>query len=166
MCTKKLLLAVALLATFSGPAAQAAVSDWGSHDVFEAGFGVGSGSISDVFAFSLPAAGQMAASAISGVLMPVAAPFSGQVDLYQGAWGGSSTWLGGFAFDAYPAPGAWSISGLAAGEYYYLVSGSYEGFGSYLLNSSFTAVIPEPQTYVLLLAGFGVLMASRRVRRA
>jgi hypothetical protein len=54
---------------------------------------------------------------------------------------------------------------LAAGSYFYGVSGTGTAVGSYTLTSTVVAV-PEPETYALLAAGLGIVgfVASRRRR--
>lgn len=61
-----------------------------------------------------------------------------------------------------------STAGLAAGDYYVQVSGSLVSntSGSYAGNLNIT-LVPEPQTYAMLLAGLGLVgVAARRTKRA
>lgn len=161
MKLSKTLIALALVSLSGG--VHAAVTDWGVHDDVEFGFGSGSGAFTDVFSFTLPVLGDLSASAVSTVLKPKVGPFWGDVKLYEGVYGGAATLLGGFTFGPTTAYNYYTIPGLDAGSYFYTVSGTYNGKGSYALDSSFLP-IPEPETYALMGAGLGLLLISRRRR--
>lgn len=145
----------------------AAITAWDVHDDVELGFGSGSGAFSDVFTFELPSAGEVSSSAVSSVLKPKVGVFWGEVKLFSGIYGGAASLLGGYSFGPSTAFNFYTIPGLAAGDYYYLVSGTYAGKGSYLLDSEFTsavAPVPEPETYALLALGLGCIAVARRSR--
>lgn len=160
----KTLLALSL--AVGTASAHALVTDWGVHDDVEFGFGSGSGAFSDVFSFSLPAEGDVSASAISTVLKPKVGPFWGDVKLYEGVYGGATTLLGSFSFGPNTGYNFYTTPGLDAGPYFYLVSGVYNGKGSYALDSEFSPAVPEPETYMLLCAGLGIVVASRRYKKS
>lgn len=156
-------LLVGLLA-LSG-ATHAAVTAWGEHDDVELGFGSGSGAFSDVYTFELPSAGEVSSSAVSSVLKPKVGVFWGDVKLYSGVYGGPASYLGGYTFGPSTAFNFYTVPDLTAGFYYYLVSGTYAGKGSYLLDSEFTSAVvpvPEPETYALLALGLGCIAVARR----
>lgn len=164
MKTSHYRLCLACIGLVSSMTAHAAVNQWAEHANVEFGFASGSGRFADVFSFHLPTAGDLSASAVSAVLLPAVGPFSGELTLYEGSVAGSHSALGGFSFGPDSGRDAWTLMGLGAGDYFYQVSGEYTGYGSYLLTSSFRSSIPEPHSFALLLAGFGVLLASRRMR--
>lgn len=159
----KTLLALSMVLVTAG--AHATVTDWGVHDDVEFGFGYGAGAFSDVFSFTLPVLGEVSASAVSTVLKPKVGPFWGDVKLYEGVYGSAATLLGGFSFGPNTAYNFYTMPGLEAGSYYYEVSGVYKGKGSYALDSEFMMAVPEPETYMLLFAGLGIVVASRRYKK-
>ena len=158
-------LAIGLLA-LSG-VSHVAITAWDEHDDVEFGFGFGAGAFSDVFTFTLPSMGEISSSAISSVLKPKVGVFWGDVKLYSGAYGGPASLVGGYTFGPTTALNYYTAPGLAAGEYFYMVSGTYAGKGSYALDSSFTSTavpVPEPETYALLALGLGCIAVARRSR--
>lgn len=66
------------------------------------------------------------------------------------------------------APASWSFSSLAAGKYYLLVDSSVKGKtkGDFTLTKFSVSPVPEPNTYALMAAGFGLIgfMSFRRQR--
>lgn len=145
----------------------AAVTAWGEHDDVEFGFGSGTGAFSDIFTFELPSAGDVSSSAVSSVLKPKVGVFWGDVKLFSGIYGGMASLVGGYSFGPSSAFNFYTVPGLAAGDYYYQVSGTYAGKGSYLLDSEFTSAavpVPEPETYALLALGLGCIAVARRSR--
>ena len=163
----KPLAAAAALAVGTLPAF-AATTDFGTHDPVEFGFGssIGAGStISDFFTFTLGSTSTLTTTAVSNESSTL--DLSGaSVFLYKGAVG-SGSFVSGFSFDA--ASITSSITPLAAGAYYYLVSGtvgSWANAGSYALTSQVAPVasVPEPGSVLLMLAGLGAMgfIAARR----
>lgn len=66
-------------------------------------------------------------------------------------------------------PSSWSFSSLAAGSYYLLVDSRIQGkneTGTFTLTEATITPVPEPETYAMLLAGFGLVgfMSYRRQR--
>ena len=91
---------------------------------------------------------------------------NGKVELFQS--NGDSSLVndlskGSFAFSAAPSSGF--FGNLAAGSYFYRVTGDATGTvgGAYTLSSALSPT-PEPGTFALLLAGLGVigLLGRRR----
>lgn len=154
------------LATAAVSVNAATVTDWGVHDEVEFGFGSGSGAFTDIFSFTLPGMGDLSTSAVSTVLKPKVGPFYGQVQLFEGVYGGMATLLGGFTFGPNTAYNYYTVPGLSAGSYYYAVSGTYNGRGSYALDSAYVPAVPEPETWALLGIGMVAVAAARRSRRA
>lgn len=143
----------------------AAVTDWGAHDDVEFGSGFGTGAFLDIFKFTLPTAGDVTSSALSSVLKPKVGAFWGDVKLFSGTYGGASSLVGGYTFGPTTAFNFYSTPGLMAGDYFYQVSGTYAGKGSYLLDSEFTSTVvpvPEPETYALLALGLACVAIGRR----
>ena len=173
---KKVLISVAMLAIAAG--AQAASYDWGVHDSVESHLSyVPAGAFSDVYTFSLTNAETAASSAVSLNLASAYVISGGQYSLWKdgGAVGsdGADTIIGTWSFDG--ASGAIDQThtvDLAAGNYFYAVTGTAFGSGDpahnagiYDIASAITPV-PEPQTYTLMLAGLmavtGVSLRRRK----
>ena len=168
MQIKQIAAAAALAVSAIG--ASAADTSWAGHDPVEfgSGSGIGSGSsILDSFSFSLGAASTLVTTAVSNESSTLDLT-GATVFLYQGAVG-SGSFVSGFGFDSSSITA--SITPLAAGLYYYLVSatvGSGAVAGSYTFTSQAlpVTVVPEPETYALMLAGLaamGFMLKRRRV---
>ncbi|MFY9513322.1 MAG: FxDxF family PEP-CTERM protein [Rubrivivax sp.] len=152
----------------SAVAAMADTTPWAGHDgvEFGLGFGVGSGTaVLDTYSFALGATSTLVTTAVSNESS--ALDLSGAtVFLYKGEVG-SGTFVSGFGFDSSSVTA--SITPLTAGLYYYLVSatvGSGAVAGSYTLTSQAlpVALVPEPESYALMLAGLAIVgfISSRR----
>lgn len=160
---KKTLLAVAVSAFCAVSGAQAA-TDWGVHDTDEIAFsGLLSGSISEIFTFSLLSTTSLSTSldvsSNDGFKIT-----DGMVWLYKEN-GATDTFL-----SAYAGTGnLFSAFNLDAGDYYYkvtgLVTGPRGGFFTLASTTAPVAVVPEADTYAMMLAGLGMigLMAKRRM---
>ncbi len=159
--------------------AQAATYDFGLHDSTELSFPAGGGFVmpgafADIYTFSLGAS-QLVSSTVVSNNGPSLNIFASLYALYSA---GSDT-LFGTSDDSLVAP-AWSFNGstgntvhtvsLDAGSYYYVVSGISNGQagGVYVLSSTTTAPVPEPETYAMLLAGLAAIgfVAQRRKNAA
>lgn len=160
---KKTLLAVAVSAFCTVGGAQAA-TDWGVHDTDEIAFsGLVFGSISEIFTFSLLSTTSLSTS------LDVSSNDAFKIDdgmvwLYKEN-GATDTFLSAYAGTG----GLFSAFNLEAGDYYYKVTGLVTGprGGSFTLSSTTApvAVVPEADTYAMMLAGLGMigLMAKRRM---
>lgn len=159
----KLKIVAAAAAALLGGAASAVTTDWAAHAPVELGFGVGMGAgslVNDTYTFSLSSLTGVLAVAVSndgGILNFI----DGKVELFQV---GNAAALGSFSFDSSAVN--YSFGSLAAGDYYYVVSGKVaaDAFGgTYQLNSQL-APVPEPETYALMLAGLAAVgfVARRR----
>ncbi|MDH3209544.1 MAG: FxDxF family PEP-CTERM protein [Burkholderiaceae bacterium] len=164
-------LALATAAALAVGGASASVNHWGEHDTdtdgigpdtsFEfasqtvnasGGGGLGSG---DMITFTLSGSplNVLTATALSNH------PFSGAtVELW--ADGGVT------AIDSFSYAGSKTFAPVGSGDYFYKVLGDFPAMGgsyTYYLASS-VAVVPEPETYALMLAGLGALgfIARRR----
>ena len=169
---RAVIAAAALVVTMSSAqAVPVLVDNWLVHDPVENGFHAFTSPtvIDDVFTFSLPGSFDAFADAVSLEFQANRDISGGMVALF--ASNGDANYLNdgvaiaSFLFDA--VNGA-NFLGLAAGDYYYRVTGSAVGSlgGSYAISSQITA-IPVPAALPLLAAGFGLigLMASRRKRK-
>lgn len=161
-------LAIGLLALSGVSQAAVTVTDWDVHGEVEFGGGKGYGAFTDIYTFTLPTAGDISSSAVSLVLKPKVGAFLGDVTLFSGTYGGSSSWLGAYKFGPNTALNFYSAVGLLAGDYFYQVTGSYAGLGgTYAFASEFTSTavpVPEPETYALLALGLGCIAVARRSR--
>ncbi|AKJ32106.1 FxDxF family PEP-CTERM protein [Caldimonas brevitalea] len=135
--------------------------DWGTHDTFEAGGQVlAGGDFADVFLFTLADATTLYASAASTEIGPSFGIAGGKVSLYSDG-AGPDVFIGSFDFSGATGSLVNTFAGLAAGSYYYLVSGTAAAAGGlYTLVSN----VPEPQTYALLLAGLMMVLTLTRRR--
>lgn len=162
---KKTLVAAVVCGLFAVGSANAATTSWDSHDTIETGIASLSGSFSEIFTFTLTApTTSLSTLAVSAE----ASPFFGlsedsMVWLYKET-GATDKFLSAYSFGT-----LFTANGLLAGDYYYKVTGSTTGsLGGVLALTSTTApvaVVPEADTYAMMLAGLGMigLMAKRRM---
>ena len=169
---KRVAQAVALAAALSAPAAQAVVTDWGVHDPLEFGGGwlVPPGAFDDFFKFTMPFSGEVSSVAVANNLLSILNITEGMVQLWEGTYGDlvPDTLKLSYSFDGTTGSTAHTVSGLTGGfSYYYEVSGTAGGSsgGIYILTST---LIPEPESYAMLLAGLGLMgfVARRRKQNA
>lgn len=159
------LIAVAVASSLSFTA-HATTTDWGVHDPLEVAAAITPiGTFEDNYLFNLPTAYSLFSTAVSNNLTNALGIQGGMVSLYKEA-GAVDTALGSFAFDGTTGSTSFAHGALAAGDYYYLVSGTGTGSigGFYTLSSSTVTAVPEPHAYTLMLAGLGVIgfLARRR----
>ena len=159
------LVAVVVASAFSF-SAHATTTDWGVHDPLEVAAAITPiGTFEDNYLFNLPTAYSLFSTAVSNNLTNALGIQGGMVSLYKEA-GAVDTALGSFAFDGTTGNTSFAYGALAAGDYYYLVSGTGTGSigGFYTLSSSTVTAVPEPHAYTLMLAGLGVVgfLARRR----
>jgi hypothetical protein len=159
------LLAAASVCSFG---AQATTTDWGAHGPLELAAAVTPvGTFQDGYLFSLPSAYDLFTTSVSNNLTHILGIEGGTVALFKEA-GAVDSALGSFAFDGTSGNSTHAYGTLAAGDYYYLVSGTGTGLagGFYTISSSTATAVPEPDTYALLLAGLGVVgFLAHRSRR-
>lgn len=154
----------------ANPAHAVTVTDWGPHNTpTELGIRLvyGPGTVfTDVFTFTLSSTKTAVATATEGgIVEGVVDITGGKVELFSGKYGDglADTSKGQFSFDG-PASSSHAFSNLAAGNYYYLVTGTGAAFGgAYALAS--TLPVPEPESLALTLAGLGLLGAMARRRK-
>lgn len=165
---KKTLVAAVVSGLFAVGSANAATTSWDDHDTIESStFEVLSGALSEIFTFTLTAP----TTTLSTLAISVEgknSPFFGlsadsMVWLYQET-GATDTFVSAYSFGKF-----FTAYGLTAGDYYYKVTGSTTGTlgGGFVLTSTTApvAVVPEADTYAMMLAGLGMigLMAKRRM---
>jgi PEP-CTERM motif len=130
------------------------------------------GLFADTYSFSLLSAMNLFNTTVSNNLFAggdnsVWSISGGEVELFSGTIAAPGPSIDSFQFSGVTGNISYAFGALAAGSYYYAVTGDADGpnGGSYSLTSAVTAV-PEPQTYALLLAGLGVVgfLAHRRRR--
>lgn len=159
------LLAAACALSFG---AQAATTDWGSHGALEVSATITPvGSFEDNYLFNLASAYHLFSTAVSNNLTTALGIQGGTVSLFKEA-GAIDTALGSFAFDGTTGSTTHAYGALAAGDYYYRVSGMGTGTigGFYTLSSSTVTAVPEPGTLALMLAGMSVVGFLARRRRS
>jgi len=173
---RKTLIATVLLGLAAS--ASATAISWGPHDApAESNLAyVSSGSFSDVYSFSLASAEQTTSSVVSLNLLSIYAITGGNYSLFMdtGAAGpdAGDALEGSWSFDGTTGSTSHTVN-LAAGNYYYVVTGMASGTGDgarnagiYNIASTITPV-PEPESYALMLAGLAVMggICSRRSKR-
>ena len=123
------------------------------------------GSFSDRWSFSIPSL-SAASSAVANVSFPGLLNITGlSADLFQ--WNSthnSATAISSFFNSSSPS----LVTGygfLSSGDYYIGVSGTASGAygGAYVLGLNVSPV-PEPETYLMMLAGLGVILVVSRRR--
>ena len=160
MKLKQLVFAASLALVAASASAQTStfVNNGGVHEAFEYAsdtFQLPVTSILDKFTFMLASTTSLfAQSANLG-----AAPVSGEVSLYKDS--AVDTLVGSFTF----ASASKTFTSLSAGDYFYLVSASGSKGGGFLLGSYIVAVVAEPETYALMLAGLGAIGLMMRHRK-
>ncbi|MBC7803077.1 MAG: FxDxF family PEP-CTERM protein [Candidatus Parcubacteria bacterium] len=159
---------------------QAASFDWGLHGAGEAGVGfVSPGSFHDTWQFSIAGALVIDSSvAVSNNIPPPLSIVGGRYALFGF---GIDNLMGngddvsfapvlGWAFDG-TTGSSQNVVTLAAGNYYFAVEGFADGTagGLYTISSTISlsepnSPVPEPDTYLVLLAGLGLLALYGRRR--
>lgn len=149
------LLAVASTLAFN---ASATTTDWFTHDLLEVAAAITPvGAFEDTYLFSLVTANNGMSTAVSNNLGDVLGLTEGNVALFKED-GAVDIAIGNYAFDDASGSVSYEFGALAAGNYYYAVTGMGTGSlgGFYTISSSVTAV-PEPETYAMMMAGLGVM---------
>lgn len=159
---------LALASALSFPAL-ATTTNWGVHDTLEVAAAITPvGTFEDIYNFSLSAENNLMSTAVSNNLGAVLGLADGKVSLFKEA-GDADTSVGAYDFSATTGSISFPFGVLDAGSYYYLVSGVGTGSmgGFYSISSTVTpsaSPVPEPNTVMLMLAGFlgmGVLLRRR-----
>ena len=162
---KRLVLALAISTScFMLPAAHATVTNWGVHGDIEYGVGTpGTGAFADIFTFTLPIFNNLDSVAVANNLLPIEHVTNGTVSLYQGIFGDAipDVLKMSYGFNGTTGSTQHTALGLTnGGSYYYKVSGIGSGSdgGFYTLSSSLLPVpVPEAETYMMLMAGVGLM---------
>jgi hypothetical protein len=161
----KILAAAALSALAVGAQAQTTI-DWDDHAPLEiAAVLANAGSFTDTITFSIGIPSHVSSTTVANNLLSVLNVEDGMVSLFQEA-GATDTLIGSYDFDGTTGSTWHTFTSLAAGDYYYQVTGNATGSsgGFYSLTSAVQAV-PEPETYALLLAGLGIMGSLYRRRK-
>ncbi len=158
---------VAATAFLSG-GVQAKEVTWDDHGVIEVGIGVAPpGAIDDTYVFTLIDPAILNASAVANNLNSTFDIGAGTVSLVKvGAGGAPDELVGDFAFDGTSGDSTNSFGQLAAGGYFYRISGTASGQngGVYSITSEVVPV-PEPASSAMVTAAALVLFLLRRRRR-
>ncbi len=162
-------IAVAAALSVAALSASAVANDWAAHDPVEfgLGFGVGGGTpLLDTFSFTLGTAATLQVTAVTNDFLPTLDLIGSAISLYAGTVG-SGTWMGSLPFDSVQQQTSTGL--LSAGAYYYEVTstvGRNAFAGSYTVTSQAT-VVPEPETYMMMIAGLAAIgfVATRRRNR-
>lgn len=167
---KQFAAALALAGASVGASAQIVVP-WGPHDPGELGgtlfFGTGSSFPFEVnYTFSLSTLANLLAVGVTNDAPGVFDINGASARLYinnGNANFNDDVLVDGFTFDSTSI--VHTFSSIAAGNYFYKVTGTVDGpfGGSYLLSSNLVPV-PEPETYALMLAGLGAISMLMRRR--
>lgn len=179
MKIKSIAAAFALAATVLAVPAHAdnLSANWGTHDMAELGLGyhfAQSGSFIDTFSFNLALTSDLSSVTVANNLPQIFGIANGMVSLFSGVAGDNTadTLVGSYSFNGTTGETQHAFNALTSGNYFYQVKGDLTGAlgGNYLLTSSAVAsspaLVPEPETYAMLLAGLGVvgIAARRRVK--
>lgn len=160
------IIAAAALSVLAVGAAQADDHDWGSHDPLELiAILANPGAFTDNIMFSISGSSNLSSTTVANNLLSVLNVQNGMVSLFKEA-GATDTLIGSYSFDGTTGSTWHTFTSLAAGDYYYQVTGNATGSqgGFYSLTSAVQAV-PEPETYALLLAGLGIMGSLYRRRK-
>jgi len=170
--SKQTLAALAFVFSAGGVQAAGTAYDWGVHVLAPAqqtasgvgGGAVGPGSFLDTYLFSLASPGSQGSSVAVAINLFGFNITNGIYSLfstpdYGTATPGNDTKVGGsWSFSGGSGSTVNTVTNLNSGNYYFAVSGAGgTGGGQYLLNSSVTAPIPEPEIYAMLGVGLGLL---------
>ena len=162
---KKTLIAAAVGGLLMVGGAQAATTNWGTHDTIETGIQSLNGSFTEIFNFSLTApTTSLTTLAVSLEISPLLGLSSDSMVWLYKENGAVDQFLSAYSFGT-----AFTANSLLAGDYYYKVTGSTTGLGGGVLALTSTtaplAPVPEADTYAMMLAGLGMLglMAKRRM---
>jgi hypothetical protein len=175
---RKILVAVALVCLAGGT--RAANYDWGVHVLApaqETSFAVGGGwvapgSFLDTYQFSLAMAGSQLSSVAVAINLFASNITGGSYSLYATtdysvSTAANDTLLGTWTFDGTTGSTVNTAANLSGGNYFFAVSGAGGGIGGqYMLNSSVTAPVPEPEIYAMLGVGLGLLGWVKRKRKS
>lgn len=128
-------------------------------------FTPGAGAFTTTFDFSVAVAGVFAVSAQNiATSSLLAIDFDVPASNFEGT-GFGETSAGGFERIYYPSPDG-SVALLSPGTYSFTIVGTSGGpTAKYTLNAAFSpSAVPEPASWALMIAGFGVLGAAFRAR--
>ncbi len=151
------------------PNLQAKEVTWDTHDAIEVGVGVANpGAIDDTYVFTLIDPAVLYASAVANNLNSTFDVTDGKVSLMrEGGNGAADQLIADFAFDGTSGDLTKNFGQLAAGDYFYRISGAAAGRtgGVYSITSEVVPV-PEPATAAMASAAALLLLAlgSRRNR--
>jgi hypothetical protein len=138
--------------------ASATTTDWFTHDLLEVAAAITPvGAFEDTYLFTLASANSAMSTTVSNNLSGVLGLTDGNVALYMEA-GAVDVAMGNYAFNDVTGSISYDFGALAAGSYYYAVTGMGTGSaGGFYTLSSTVSPIPEPESYALMLAGLGVM---------
>jgi len=159
--------AIALLGAVAF-SAHANTTDWGQHGPLElAAVVTPVGAFEDAYLFELADSTGLFSTAVSNNLNGLLGLTGGMVSLFREA-GAVDVALGSFAFDDKTGNISHAFGALAAGDYFYRVTGMGTGsIGGFYTISSAVSPVPEAQTVTLLFSGLGVMgFLALRQRRS
>jgi len=154
-------LSLAVSATVAAPAyalAETTTIDWSSHDTFEAGFGIvaAGNTFIDTYKFTLSNPTSILSSTVSSDLTYGPYSIFGISEGFVSLYNSDDIEVGSYSFDGDSVTYVIGTN-LAAGSYYYTVSGSASGLngGAYMLASA--VPVPEAETWAMMMAGLGLV---------
>lgn len=161
LSTTALALACALPFT-----AHATTTNWAVHDTLEVAATITPvGAFTDTYLFSLLAPASLFSTAVSNRLTQVLGLSNFKVTLFVESGVVDGT-VGSFSLAEAASSGTYAFGSLAAGDYYYEVTGTGTGtLGGFYSLSSTIAPVAEPQTLALLFGGLGAMGFMVRRRR-
>jgi hypothetical protein len=163
----KFKFATLALASLFAVGANATTTDWGTHDPLEIGVSLTPvGAFDDMFLFTTTGAQSIFSTTVANNLTDVLGVSGGAVSLFKTV-GATNTLEGTYNFSGLTGSDSHAFAGLAAGSYFYEVTGTGTGsMGGFYSITSTVSAVPEPHSYALFLGGLAAVGFMMRRRQS